>query len=53
MQTIIDSALEYVKKIFESDFSGHDYFHTLRVYKTVVRIAKAEGLSFLLFELAL
>ena len=52
MQTIIDNALEYVKKIFESDFSGHDYFHTLRVYKTAVRIAKAEGADVKIVSLA-
>ena len=52
MQTIIDNALEYVKKIFESDFSGHDYFHTLRVYKTAVRIAKAEGAEVKIVSLA-
>ena len=52
MQTIIDNALEYVKKIFESDFSGHDYFHTLRVYKTAVRIAKAESADVKIVSLA-
>ena len=36
---IIDSALDFVKEVFSSDFSGHDYFHTLRVYKMAVRIA--------------
>ena len=29
--------------MFENDFSGHDYFHTLRVYKTATRLAESEG----------
>lgn len=52
MQPIIDNALEYVKKIFESDFSGHDYFHTLRVYKTSVKIAESEGADVKIVSLA-
>ena len=35
---IIDNALDFVKQVFSTDFSGHDYFHTLRVYKMAVKI---------------
>ena len=41
-QTIVDKAMEFVKNIFESDHSGHDYFHTWRVYKTATKIAEEE-----------
>lgn len=40
---IIERALELTKKLFENDFSGHDYFHTLRVFKMATRIAEKEG----------
>ena len=40
---IIDDVLNFVKEVFSTDFSGHDYFHTLRVYKMAVRIAQEEG----------
>lgn len=39
---IIRNALDFVKEVFENDFSGHDYFHTLRVFKTAARIAEYE-----------
>ena len=39
---IIRDALEFVKQIFENDCSGHDYFHTLRVYKMATYIAREE-----------
>ena len=38
----IDKTIEYIKKFFKNDFSGHDYYHSLRVYKNAVKIAKAE-----------
>lgn len=41
--TIIRNALDFVREVFQNDYSGHDYFHTLRVYKTATRIAEAEG----------
>ena len=41
--TIIERAIEYVKRVFESDFSGHDYFHTLRVFNVANTIAEKEG----------
>lgn len=40
---VILRALEYVKHVFENDYSGHDYFHTYRVYKMAGRLAEAEG----------
>jgi len=40
---LINNALEFVKGIFEKDFSGHDYFHTLRVYKIATEIAIKEN----------
>ena len=41
--TIIRNALDFVREVFQNDYSGHDYFHTHRVYKTATRIAEAEG----------
>lgn len=32
----------YIKKIFENDSSGHDYFHSVRVYKMAMKIAEEE-----------
>ena len=40
---IIERAIEFVKKTFESDFSGHDYFHTMRVFNIANTIAEKEG----------
>lgn len=42
-EKLIDRAMEYVKTLFAEEFSGHDYFHTLRVYNTAMRIAREEG----------
>ena len=32
----------YIKKIFENDSSGHDYFHSVRVYKMAMKVAEEE-----------
>ena len=48
---IIDQALLFVKDIFEKDFSGHDYFHTLRVFKTATYIAEKENTDVELVQL--
>ena len=29
---VIDNALKFVEDFFKNEYSGHDYFHTLRVY---------------------
>lgn len=50
--TIIDKATEFVKKIFENDYSGHDYFHTMRVYKMATNIAMKENANLEIVQLA-
>lgn len=40
---LIARTAEYVKEKFENEYSGHDWFHTLRVFRTATRIAEAEG----------
>ncbi|MCH5142880.1 MAG: HD domain-containing protein [Clostridiales bacterium] len=49
---IIDGAICFVRNIFEDDHSGHDYFHTLRVYNTATKIAIKENAHLLTVQLA-
>ena len=49
---LIDRAAEYVRAKFENEYSGHDWFHTLRVFKTATRIAEAEGADVEIVQLA-
>lgn len=51
-KTIISDALEFVKNTFHDDYSGHDYFHTLRVYKMATRIAEQENADLVVVQLA-
>lgn len=48
----VDRALCYVESLFASEYNGHDFFHTLRVYKMATRIAKEEGADLLTVQLA-
>lgn len=38
---IINYALKYIEELFKNESTGHDYEHTLRVYKTAMEIAKS------------
>ena len=49
---MIDNALEYIKEIFAGDSSGHDYYHTVRVYKIATEIAKQEYADVNIVQLA-
>ena len=49
---IVDDALEFVKKIFKGESSGHDYFHTLRVHYVATKIAKSENADMETVQLA-
>jgi len=52
MQTVIDRALRYVEEIFQSDHSGHDSFHTFRVYKMATNLAFEEHADLQIVQLA-
>ena len=49
---LIARAATYVKEKFENEYSGHDWFHTLRVFKAATRIAEAEGADLEIVQLA-
>ena len=49
---LIGQALEYVETFFAQEFSGHDYFHTVRVYKMATHIAQKERAELEIVQLA-
>lgn len=49
---MIESAIKYVKQIFAGDCSGHDYHHTMRVYRLAMQIAEQEKADMLIVQLA-
>lgn len=49
---IIEQARLYVQDFFSQEFSGHDYFHTLRVFNMATRIAQKEGADVKIVQLA-
>ena len=51
-KTLIDDAIVFVKNLFQNEYSGHDFFHTLRVYKTATRIAEAERANLEIVQIA-
>ena len=42
MEQLVQNATKFIKEIFQNDFSGHDFFHSMRVYQTAINIAEAE-----------
>lgn len=49
---LIEQALVYVQTFFAQDFSGHDYFHTLRVFNMATHIAIQEKADLQIVQLA-
>ena len=40
MELDINIIIDQIKDVFEGDSSGHDYWHSVRVYKNALKIAK-------------
>ena len=40
MMDILNDAMNFAREVFASDASGHDFEHTMRVYRMAVRIAQ-------------
>lgn len=49
---LIERAMTYVKQKLEKEYSGHDFFHTLRVFKVATRISEREGANVETVQLA-
>ena len=49
---LISATIEYVKDVFATDFSGHDFFHTMRVYQMATKIAVEEKADLQIVQLA-
>ncbi len=49
---VIEKAICYIKEFFSNEYSGHDYWHSYRVYKLASRIAEEEHADLLIVQLA-
>ena len=47
-----DNEKRFIQGIFSGDSSGHDYYHTIRVYKLATKIAKQENADVITVKLA-
>ena len=41
-ERIVEEAAEYVRELFQGNSDGHDFDHTMRVYRTAMEIADSE-----------
>lgn len=48
---ILEKAFAYLKDIFREDSSGHDYYHSVRVYNNALNIARKEGGNIFIIKL--
>lgn len=40
---MITAAIDFVREVFREECSGHDFEHTMRVYRTAMQLAQQEG----------
>ena len=49
---LLEKTLSYIKDIFKNDYSGHDYYHTVRVYNLATSICNEENADLEIVQLA-
>ncbi|WP_082141593.1 HD domain-containing protein [Clostridium carboxidivorans] len=49
---LLEKTLLYIQERFENDYSGHDYYHSIRVYKLATSICKKENANLEIVQLA-
>lgn len=49
---MIERAMDFARRVFEGDSSGHDFDHTLRVFRMAAAIAREEGADLETVQLA-
>ena len=49
-EAVIQKAIQYIKEYFADDYSGHDYWHSFRVYKLAEEIARKEQANLFTYE---
>ncbi|MFW2490670.1 HD domain-containing protein [Clostridium chromiireducens] len=51
-EDLLEKTLQYIREQFKDDSSGHDYYHSLRVYKLATSICKEESADLEIVQLA-
>lgn len=51
-EELLEKTLQYIKEKFQNDYSGHDYYHSVRVYKLATSICKEENADLEVVQLA-
>lgn len=51
-EDLLEKTLLYIKDIFNNDYSGHDYYHSVRVYNLSTSICKVENANLEIVQLA-
>lgn len=51
-QEVIEKAIQYIKSFFADEYSGHDYWHSMRVYNIATQLAKKENANAFIVQLA-
>lgn len=51
-EKIIEDAIDYIRDFFVDEYSGHDYWHTMRVYRMAVKLAEIEKADLFIVKLA-